>query len=318
MKICIVGASSYIGGWLVEYFNGQGHELTVVYRKEPICDSNWKASIKNILIGDITEEKLINKIVDSEPEILIYLISLNHIQSEIDIVKTLNTNVSPLISLASKLAVRPDFKKFIYFSTLQAVGKINSGQILNEEVEPAPLNMYGLTHLYCEQALDMLWRAKNLQYCSLRLANSYGQPKFSSCDSLWLVINDFCLNAIQKGVIQLKSDGTPQRDFIFLKDVARAVDFIIQKNELVPKIVNISSEKTMTMLELAHLTKSVCKSMGIKVDVKLPEGIDSFSADHHLLVKRYKIESWLYKAGFKSDVSLEDGIKDTLTFFLKN
>ncbi len=312
MKICIIGASSYIGGWIVESLKNTEHDISVVYRNEPICDYNWKSGLSKIIVGDITDLNVINAIIEIEPEIIVYLVSLNHIQSENNIFKTLNINVSPMVYLANELSKLKTFNKFIYFSTLQVIGKINNGQIIDESTIPKPLNNYGLTHFFCEEALAMLNRSNKLNYTIIRLANSYGPAKYNSCDTLWLVINDFCSSALKNNIIQLKSDGSPQRDFIYLNDVARAVNFIIKFGNKVPPIVNVSSEITMTMLELAHLTKKVCKNYGLEVRVLLPNGNESYDCETHLQIERYVIKSWLYKVGFEIKTNLEEGILYTI------
>lgn len=312
MKICIIGASSYVGGWIVDSLKGGKHDITIVYRNEPICDYDWKVGINRVIVGDITDSNILNTIIELEPEYVVYLISLNHIQSEYNFFTSLNVNVSPLGYLANGLAKLKSFKKFIYFSTLQVIGKINNGQIIDESSIPKPLNNYGLTHFYCEEALAMLNRSNNLNYTIIRLANSFGPAKYYSCDTLWLVINDFCSSALKNSIIQLKSDGSPQRDFVYLNDVARAVNFIIEYGNEAPPIINVSSEITMTMLELAHLTKIVCKKYGLEVRVLLPNGNESHECESHSQIERYKIKSWLYKVGFEMKTNLEQGIMYTL------
>ena len=312
MKICIIGASSYVGGWIVENLKDENHQLSVVYRNEPICDYDWKAGLSEIIVGDITDINILNKIIELEPEIIVYLVSLNHIECDKDIFQTMNINVSPLAYLANQLANSIFFKKFIYFSTLQVIGKINEGQIVTEFTTSNPNNYYGLTHSFCEEILAMLNRSKNLNYTVIRLANSYGPAKFNSCDSLWLVINDFCSSALKNNLIKLKSDGSPQRDFIYLSDVARAVNFIIKFGSQAPKIINISSELTMTMLELAHLTKKICQNNNIKVRVLLPNGIESHDCNDHSQIKKYLIKSWLFTVGFEIKSNLEQGILNTI------
>lgn len=312
MKICIIGASSYVGGWIVENLKNIGHELSVVYRNEPICDYDWKVDLNKIIIGDLTDVNVLESILEIEPEIIIYLISLNHNESEKNIFTTLNINVSPLGYLTKALSKSNQFKRFIYFSTLQVLGKINNGQIVDESTPAHPLNNYGITHLFCEELLAMQNRIAGLKYTIIRLANSYGPSKYDSCDTLWLVINDFCMNALKNNYIQLKSDGTPQRDFIYLNDVARAVNFIINQDNEKSEVVNLSSETTMTMLELAHLTKKVCKDFGLDVRILLPNGDESYECNKHLLIEKYIIKSSLYKSGFKTETNLEKGIRSTI------
>lgn len=317
MKICIIGASSYVGGWLTETLKNRGHDLAVVYRNEPICDTNWKDGTFKTIIGDVTDSKVLDSIVEIEPEVVIYLISLNHIQSEKNFFDTLNINVSPLGYLVKALAKSKSFKKFIYFSTLQVLGKIENGSFVDEYTTPSPLNNYGLTHFFCEEVLAMQKRINGFNYTIIRLANSYGPAKFGSCDILWLVINDFCISAITENHIRLKSDGSPLRDFVYISDVANSVNYIIEEYHDSPNIVNICSGKTYSILELAHIVKKVFKKFGCDVKILMPDGNESETASNHSQIVKYQIHSWLMKMGKKPEITLEDGIEMTIKALLR-
>lgn len=318
MKVCIIGASGYIGGWLIGHFAENGHEVIAAYRKEPEGQEDWNKKMYKTIKGDVQDKAFLQQIADEEPEVVVYLVSLNHFQSEDDVSRSLQINVAPVLELAGMLAKQPSLKAFLYFSTLQVLGKINTGEVITEQRAIAPMNMYGLTHALCEEGLQLLKRKHNFPACSLRLSNSYGMPKFSSCDSLWLVINEFCLNAVNDQLIQLKSDGTPQRDFIYLKDVARAVEFLATREaSQLPSVVNLASGETLTMLELAQVTAGICKELGLDVTVKLPDGTVSTNADHHRDVQKFRIESWLTSQGFSMNTTLQEGIKVSLAQLLK-
>jgi len=318
MKICIIGASSYVGGWLTENLKNSGHDLVVVYRNEPLCDNNWKEGTFKTIKGDVTDSKVLDSIVEIEPEIVIYLISLNHIQSENNFFDTLNINVSPLGYLSKALSKSKFFKKFIYFSTLQVLGKIDNGSLVDEYTIPCPINNYGLTHFFCEEVLAMQKRISGFNYTVIRLANSYGPAKFGSCDIFWLVINDFCISALTDNHIKLKSDGSPLRDFVYISDVAKSVNYIIDKYHDSPNIVNICSGETYSILELAHIVKKVFKKLEYDVKILLPDGNESENANNHSQIKKYKIKSWLIEMDKKPEITLELGIEMTIKNLLKN
>jgi len=312
MKICIIGASGYVGGWITESLKNKGHDLTAVYRNEPICNHDWKSGIQKIIVGDITDVNVLNSIIETEPEVIIFLISLNHIQSENNFFNTLKINVSPLGYLVKELSKSIFFKKFIYFSTLQVLGKISNGDIIDENSQAKPTNNYGLTHFFCEEFLKMQNRINGFDFTIIRLANSYGPAKYDSCDILWLVINDFCISAINDKVIKLKSDGSPLRDFIYITDVANSVNYIVNNYHESPNIVNICSGKTYSIVELAHLVKNQFKKFGYNVPILLPNGIESENPNIHSQLIKYQIKSWLIEIGQKPEITLELGIEKTI------
>lgn len=313
MKICIVGGSGYIGGWLIDHFLNKSIDVVSVLRNIPSGYEKFSPQVFKTIVGNISDPEIVEEIISEAPDFLIYTISLNHFDCEIDIANTLNVNVSPLIYLGKKLSLVENFRKLIYFSTMQVLGKVTNGETYNEQSVVAPLNLYGLTHLYCEQALEMLSNTLGLSSISLRLANSYGAPKYPSCNVFWLVINDFCKSGLENGVIQLKSDGSPQRDFIYLKDVVRAVEFLLTSDGPNQNVINISSGDTYTMLELALLVKKVFKEKFNKnVRVLLPDGYEVQTISNKE-VSKLMFSSSIFDKGFNLEFDLIKGIHQTLT-----
>ena len=66
---------------------------------------------------------------------------------------------------------------------------------------------------------------------NVRLSNGYGSPVFKENNCWWLVINDLCKTAFTKNQIKLLSDGSPQRDFIHLSDICRAMEMLIETED---------------------------------------------------------------------------------------
>jgi UDP-glucose 4-epimerase len=313
MKICIVGSSSYIGGWLLDYFVNKNYEIVSFYRNEPSDYYKYKNGLIKNIQGDISNKDDIDLILNEQPDFVIYLISLNHIDSEKNIKNSIDNNVTPLLELSNGLSNIANFKKIVYFSTLQVLGKINPGEIIDEDSIASPLNIYGLTHFFCEEGLKLISKYnQNFKFSIIRLANSFGAPKFASCNSLWLVINDFCHSALSKQEIRLKSDGSPQRDFIHLLDVSRGIEKILQDIHFENSIVNISSGTTMTMLELAHLVKEVFKEkLNVDITILLPNNQESIISSGSNVI-RFKINSSLFKNGYNLNMSIKDGIFETI------
>jgi UDP-glucose 4-epimerase len=318
MKITIIGSTSFIGGWLTDYLIKAGHEISVVYRNEKKHNKEWDTNIKHCIIGDIREKNTLDSILKIENEIIIYLVSLNQVECDQDYFETMKINVSPILYLTKALSNSKSLKKFIYFSTMQVIGDYGEGEIIDESTKASPKNTYGLTHYFCEQAVESISRTSNLNYTSLRLANSYGQSLYKNQEQSWLVINDFCISAITNKCIRLKSDGTPLRDFVFISDVVKSVNYIIENYVYTPNIVNISSGQTYSILELAHIIKKVCIKLGYNVKIFLPDGEESKENINLTSLKKFKINSWLIENEIKPDVTLELGIEMTIQNLINN
>ena len=155
----------------------------------------------------------------------------------------------------------------------------------------------------------------------MRLSNTYGSPVFKENNCWWLVINDLCKTAVENNEIRLKSDGSPQRDFIHGDDVAKAIDILINyKNNTGDNIFHIASGQILTILELAHRVKSVYTKMYDKeIDIILPDNsISEYpDSDNSKDIDRYVISTKRLKnLGFKQGLDLELGINE-IFYYLK-
>ena len=151
------------------------------------------------------------------------------------------------------------------YGSYEKILKINEDQVKNAE------NVYALTHSLCEDTLRLMNKYENFESISLRLSNGYGYPKLKSCDCWWLVINDFCKNAIENKEIKLNSDGSSLRDFIHISDISVAVEKLITTTKKIPEKINLASGKTLSMLEIAKIVNDISNKYIHKTKVFLME-----------------------------------------------
>ena len=137
--------------------------------------------------------------------------------------------------------------------------------------------------------------------CSIvRPSNIYGK---------WDIFNDkstVVASLIKKGyyddVLEVWGDGTPIRDFIYSKDVARGMLHMVENEVTEP--VNLGSGIEITIKDLAFI---ICEyfNVGLSFDDTKPTG------DRKRLMSTERAESY----GFKPQVSLENGIIRTIKWY---
>lgn len=313
MRYLIVGISGYLGGALAAHLKSNGHEVHGVYRTWPKDEMMVLPAMDSLIQGDISCAETMEAVLEIRPEIVIYTASQNHNQSEFNYQKSINLDVAPVLELGRRLSTSTGFQKFIYFSTFQVYGKTIPGETITEDTVVNPVNMYGFTHLMSETALKFLSEIKNLNVSILRLANAYGAPIFSSADCWWLVINDLCLMASKNKKIVLKSDGSPQRDFIHLRDVCRVVEGLSIVDYDGTKILNLASGETVTILELAfRVAKLYKKKNGIDIPVYTPNGL----AVEEMKVDKFQVQlnPIIQELFNNSSQSLDVGIMEVFSY----
>ena len=137
---------------------------------------------------------------------------------------TLDINYRASIDLAQK-AKRAGVKKFVFASSCSVYGFAEGGP-RREEDALNPLTAYAKSKVNTERDLALLASETFTATC-LRFATACGMSDRLRLD---LVLNDFVAGALASKRINILSDGTPWRPLIHVKDMARAIDWAVQRD----------------------------------------------------------------------------------------
>ncbi|ULA65091.1 MAG: UDP-glucose 4-epimerase [Nitrospira sp.] len=137
---------------------------------------------------------------------------------------TLDINYRASVDLAQK-AKRAGVKKFVFASSCSVYGFAEGGP-RQEEDAVNPLTAYAKSKVSTEKDLAALASDTFTATC-LRFATACGMSDRLRLD---LVLNDFVAGALASTQINILSDGTPWRPLIHVKDMARAIDWAVQRD----------------------------------------------------------------------------------------
>lgn len=137
---------------------------------------------------------------------------------------TLDINHQASIDLANK-AKRAGVRKFVFASSCSVYGFAEGGP-RREEDALNPLTAYAKSKVFTERDLTSL-ASETFTVTCLRFATACGMSDRLRLD---LVLNDFVAGALASKRINILSDGTPWRPLIHVKDMARAIDWAVQRD----------------------------------------------------------------------------------------
>src|SRR4026209_469311 len=137
---------------------------------------------------------------------------------------TLAINHRASIDLANK-AKGAGVKKFVFASSCSVYGFAEGGP-RREEDAVNPLTAYAKSKINTERDLALL-ASETFSATCLRFATACGMSDRLRLD---LVLNDFVAGALASKRINILSDGTPWRPLIHVKDMARAIDWAVQRD----------------------------------------------------------------------------------------
>ena len=230
MKILVTGCKGYIGTVLIEELNKRKYNvigLDIGYFKDCIISElteNYEYLEKDI--RDIKKDDLKN--VDA----VIHLAALsNDPLGEFNPILTEDINLNGTIKLA-KLCKLSGVERFIYVSSQSMYGISNLDTELDEyDSVKNPITAYAKTKWEAEQQLNKM---ADSHFCivSFRPSTVFGFSPRLRCD---IVFNNFVACAYTTKLIEIKSDGTPWRPVIHIRDVCNA---LLAGLEAPKKIIN--------------------------------------------------------------------------------
>ena len=318
MIVCVIGCTGYLGSKISAHLYSKGYKVIGVCKKFPKNNKKFKKNFFKIIEGDITSVKLQKRIFSFTFSSIVYTVSLNHKISERNLNHSINVSYMPLLNICKHIAENKIKMKIIYFSTTQVYGDYSKEKIITEKTKKNHRNIYGLTHSMCEDILEIYSKYSGIQSTSLRLSNGYGYPVLKSCDCWWLVINEFCSMTQKKNQIKINSDGSPLRDFIHISDIANSVQKLLVIKKKLPKVMNLCSGKTISMLEIAKVIQKnssiinknpILYVEGKKIDKKnLIKKINFINKKDKFKISNNEMK----KLNIKPKIDISNGIRKTL------
>jgi nucleoside-diphosphate-sugar epimerase len=217
MKILLTGHRGYIGSVMTPILWDAGHQVTGLdsdlYRgcdfrpAGPMADvPEIKCDLRDIELGHLHGF-----------DAVVHLAALsNDPLGDLAPEHTYDINLHASVRLAM-LAKEAGVSRFLYSSSCSVYGAAGDA-VLDEESGFNPVTPYGESKIKVEQSVREF---ADESFCPtfFRNATAYGVSPRLRMD---LVLNDLVANAVETGEIIVKSDGTPWRPLVHIRDISAA------------------------------------------------------------------------------------------------
>ena len=146
--------------------------------------------------------------------------------------------------------------RLVFASSAAVYGK-QTKMPISETYSNLPISPYGLQKLVCEQYASLFAKEINFSFVGLRLFNVFGSRQLPNSQYSG-VISIFAAALQQNLPLTIYGDGTQTRDFIYVKDVARAFQKALTASLTPGSCVscNVGTGKSTTLLQLVDILKS--------------------------------------------------------------
>ena len=246
MKVLVTGGAGFIGSYVTEELIAQNHEVAVI---DNLSTGKMSQVPKSAVFykGDIRKKEIEKFFADFQPDCVIHLAAQVSVakslqaplnDSEVNIIGTINV---------LEACVKYHVKKIVFASTAALYG--NPGYLpLDEDHQMKPISFYGLSKKHAEAYIRMFSRLHGITYTILRYANVYGMRQDSNGEAG--VVSIFIDNFLNNQPLTILGDGNQTRDFIFVKDVARANVIALTNGD--NEIINIGTQKETSVQNILN------------------------------------------------------------------
>jgi dTDP-glucose 4,6-dehydratase len=307
-RILITGGTGFIGSHLCDALIDDGHEVIAMDNQVTGRTENLEHVFYHDRFSfyehDVTE--FIH--VTGDLDWVIHLASLaSPIFYQDQPIKTLK--VSALGTHKTLGVAKAKDAKYLFASTSEVYG--------DPEVNPQPedyrgnVDPYGPRSCYDEskrygESLIRAYRDKHdLDVRVARIFNTYG-PRMRIDDGR--VIPTFVQQALTGEDLTVYGDGTQTRSFCYISDLIDGLQHLLRADIQTP--VNIGNPDERTILELAELIIDLTDSNSAITHEPLPPQDPQ--------VRKPDISKARAELGWEPDVSLQDGLEDSITYFKRD
>lgn len=258
--VLITGASGFLGTWLADEVFEAGYELIGIDLRAPLRPEIWSnfvtASTDNVDWENLLHGKELHGVCHLAGGASVAL-SVNDPYSDF-------SNLLPgTARLALYLSKMHSQAKFILFSSAAVYGDAKHLPI-KEDTTATPISPYGIHKNIAELLLENYSRIYNLPITILRIFSVYGPGLRKQL--IWDVSNRAIAAHKQgKADITLFGTGKETRDFIYVKDLCKAVVVLLKKEtDSTFEVYNMASGIESSVAEIAD-----CLIKHLDVDVKI-------------------------------------------------
>ncbi len=257
-KILVTGGAGFIGSHTVELLVKQGHSVVVADnlrtgRRENLASIPAEGRLEFLEI-DVADPQALNELVKAtEPDVVIHLAALVNVQESIaDSELNFRLNVKAVHSLAETVR-RHGVSRVVFASSAAIYG--NGGQLpLQETRAPAPISPYGAAKAAGEALLFGHAAAFGFSAVCLRYFNVLG-PRQRPDSPYSGVVSIFAECSRLNRAPVIFGDGRQTRDFVHVRDIARANLLAATQPLRHSGSFNICSGRETSLLEIIALLK---------------------------------------------------------------
>lgn len=325
-KILITGGAGFIGSHVIRLFVNKYPNYTIVNLdaltyagnlenlKDVEQHKNYRFIKANILDAAVLDQ------IFQEQQItdVIHLAAESHVdRSILSPLDFVYTNIIGTVNLlnAAKKAWADNMQEHLFYhiSTDEVFGSLGDTGFFTETTAYDPRSPYSASKASSDHFVRAYHETYHLPSIVSNCSNNYGPNHFPE-----KLIPLFIHNIIEKKPLPVYGDGLYTRDWLYVKDHARAIDTIFHKGKP-GETYNIGGFNEWRNIDLVKL---LCSLMDQKLGRAKGESeqLITYVKDRPGHDRRYAIDASKIKEqfGWEPSVTFEQGLAETIDWYLNN
>ena len=323
MKVFLTGATGFIGSFLAEALINKGYQVKCLVRSSSnlrwISDLNVECHFGNLN----NPESLGKGLFDADH--VYHLAAVNKALKDGNYIEGNVRGTKNLIEAI--LATNNKIKRLVHVSSMAAIGPSPTIEPIDENYAPKPINIYGRTKLEAEEYVRKF--VDKIPTTILRPPAVYG-PRDTD------ILQFF--KTIKHGIIPKTGGREKYLSLIYVKDLVQGIIMAGESRKARGQIYHLSAERPISWEKLARHILKVLNKKGFRINVPMAllkratfisELAGKLTGSNPALnwerFEQMKPDFWVcssHKAlkefGFKTSTSIEDGVRETMEWYVKH
>lgn len=322
MKVFITGATGFIGSFLVEALLKKGYQVKCLVRSS--SNLKWISDLKiECHFGNLNNPESLSKgLFDAD-----YIYHLAGVTKSLRDKDYIEANIKGTKNLIQAiLAMNKKLKRLVHVSSQAVTGPSPTITPIDENFPPHPINIYGRTKLEAENYVKQFFN--KIPITIVRPPAVFG-PRDTD------ILRFF--NTIKYGIIPKTGGRDKYLSLIYVKDLIDGIIMAGESKKTRGETYFLSSERPISWEELAKLALKVLNKKGFHINIPMSliktatfiaECIGKLIGSNPALnwerYEQMKPDFWICSAqkalndfGFKAKTSIEDSVKETLEWYVK-
>ncbi len=311
MRLLVTGGLGFIGSNFIRQMLEE-HPGDSIVNLDKITYAGNPENLKDIagdprytfVRGDICDAEIVGSVFREYPiDAVVHFAAESHVDRSIEDASVfVRTNVLGTHVLL-EAALNHGVKRFVHVSTDEVYGSIKTGSF-RETDNLNPSSPYSASKAASDLLARSYYITHNLPVIVTRCTNNFGPYQYPE-----KLIPLFVTNLIEGKKVPVYGTGQNVRDWIYVLDHCRAVDFVLRHGEP-GEIYNIGGGAEKTNLEI---TEGILRALG------KDESMIEYVRDRSGHDWRYSLDSLKLRAmGWKPEFDFETALQATVRWYTEN